>query len=85
MMISKSAAVKLSNLTKRLENNLNKQEESESENFRIYLEFCAVIFENKGSIREVFNLIKKKPKTAMRLNKLIRYTRTKRIPTEKNI
>ena len=49
MMISKSAAVKLSNLTKRLENNLNKQEESESENFRIYLEFCAVIFENKGS------------------------------------
>ena len=58
MMISKSAAVKLSNLTKRLENNLNKQEESESENFRIYLEFCAVIFENKGSIREVFNLIK---------------------------
>ena len=84
MMISKSAAVKLSNLTKRLENNLNKQEESESENFRIYLEFCAVIFENKGSIREVFNLIKK-PKTNMRLNKLIRYTRTKRIPAEKNI
>ena len=59
MISSTSAAEKLLTLTNRLEDNLNKQEESAIESFIIYLEFCAFIFENKGSIREVFNLIKK--------------------------
>ena len=59
MISSTSATEKLVTLTNRLEDNLNKQEESASESFLIYLEFCAYMFENKGSIREVFNLIKK--------------------------
>ena len=63
MTISKFAelaAEKLSNLSERLEDNLNKQEESASESFIIYLEYCKYAFDNKGSIREVFDIIKKK-------------------------
>ena len=49
----------LSDLTKKLEIVLNKQESSENESFNVYLELCACMFKNNSSIRDVFKFISK--------------------------